>query len=276
MRGRIVNDDWSVDGIEVALPSLSPTTPVATHLRGRYLDPPTRIPFDFDIALSKPANGAGIAAIGGMTIEGEGWTLPARVRLSGPLHLGDDEVRMAPAKMGVSARYVSGASDMPFVLGAFGPLLFDEAVWSLDPAALILRGEGAIPHADARGALALGRRLVLRLDGDIAAWPEAWPALPPPLSASTSALPFALDYTGRVDFSDLASLRVRRDDTALDARFHLPAVLDWIDAGAGGSPLPPLQGTLRTPRIDIAGAKLEGVEIELDDPAIPSQSQPQP
>ena len=96
------------------------------------------------------------------------------------------------------------------------------------------------------------------------------------LSASTSALPFVLDYTGRVDFSDLASLRVRRDDTALDARFHLPAVLDWIDAGAGGSPLPPLQGTLRTPRIDIAGVKLEGVEIELDDPAIPSQSQPQP
>ena len=276
VRGRIVNDDWSVDGIEVALPSLSPTTPVATHLRGRYLDPPTRIPFDFDIALSKPANGAGIAAIGGMTIEGEGWTLPARVRLSGPLHLGDDEIRMAPAKIGISARYVSGASDMPFVLGAFGPLLFDEAVWSLDPAALILRGEGAIPHADARGALALGRRLVLRLDGDIAAWPEAWPALPPPLSASTSALPFALGYTGRVNFSDLASLRVRRDDTALDARFHLPAVLDWIDAGAGGSPLPPLQGTLRTPRIDIAGAKLEGVEIELDDPAIPSQPQPQP
>ena len=29
VRGRIVNDDWSVDGIEVALPSLSPTTPVA-------------------------------------------------------------------------------------------------------------------------------------------------------------------------------------------------------------------------------------------------------
>lgn len=273
VRGRIVNDDWSIDGIEIALPSLSPTTPVATRLRGRYLDPPTRIPFDFDIALSKPANGAGLAAIGGMTVEGEGWTLPARVRLSGPLHLGDDEVRMAPAKIGISARHLSGESDMPFVLGAFGPLLFDEAVWSLDPAALILRGEGAIPHADARGALALGRRLVLRLDGGIAAWPETWPALPPPLSASASALAFSLDYSGRVDFSDLASLRVRRDDTALDARFRLPAVLGWIDAGANGSPLPPLQGNLRTPRVDIAGAQLQGVEIELDDPAI---AQPPP
>lgn len=268
VRGRIANDDWSIDGIDIALPSLSPTTPVNTKLRGRYLDPPTRIPFDLDIALSKPENGAGIAAIGGITIEGEGWKLPARVRLSGPLRLGDDEVRMSPAKIGMSARYVSAGSDLPFTLGAFGPLLFDEAVWSLDPAALVLDGEGAIPDAQARGALALGRRLVLRLDGSIDAWPQQWPSLPPPLSASTSAMPFALDYAGRVDFSDMASLQVRRDDTALDARFRLPVVLDWMNADAGGSPLPPLQGRLRTPRVEVAGARLEGVEIELDDPAI--------
>ena len=135
-RGRIDNDDWIIDGIDVALPSLSPATAVRTSLRGRYLDPPTKIPFDLDIALSKPVNGAGIAAIGGIAIEGEGWRLPARVRLSGPLRLGDDEVRMSPARIGVSARYVSGESVLPFTLGAFGPLLFDEAVWSLDPAAL--------------------------------------------------------------------------------------------------------------------------------------------
>lgn len=272
VRGRIVNDDWSIDGIDIALPSLSPTTPVNTKLRGRYLDLPTRIPFDLDVALSKPENGAGIAAIGGITIEGEGWTLPARVRVSGPLLLGDDEVRMSPARIGMSARYVSKGSAMPFVLGAHGPLLFDEGVWSLDPAALVLRGEGTIPDATAGGAIALGRRLVLRLQGEIATWPQAWPVLPPPLSASTSSMPFALDYAGRVDFTDIASLQVQRDDTTLDARFHLPAVLDWIDADAGGSPLPPLQGTLRTPRVEIAGAQLEGVEVEFDEPGIASPS----
>ena len=274
LRGRIDNDDWRIDGIDVLLPSLAPQRPVSAKLRGRYLDPPTRIPFDLDIAMSKPENGAGIAAIGGMTIEGEDWSLPARVRLSGPLRLGDDEVRMSPAKIGMSARYASKTSDMPFVLGAHGPLLFDEGVWSLDPTALVLRGEGSIPDATAQGAIALGRRLVLRLQGVIAQWPQAWPALPPPLSASKSPMPFALDYAGRVDFSDLAALQVRRDDTALDARFHLPVVLDWIDADAGGSPLPPLQGRLRTPRVEIAGARLEGVEIELDDPAIAPQPSP--
>ena len=171
-------------------------------------------------------------------------------------------------RRGVSARYHSTSSYLPFVLGAHGPLLFDEAVWSLDPATLVLEGSGTIPDARARGALALGRRLVLRLGGDIAAWPQAWPALPPPLSASDSPLGFALDYAGRADSGDIAALQVRRDETALDARFRLPALLDWLEADAAGSPLPPLRGILRTPRVEIAGALLEGVEVEFDDPGI--------
>ena len=138
-------------------------------------------------------------------------------------------------------------------------------------AALVLDGtgtasKGVIPDTRARGALALGRRLVLRLDGDIAAWPAQWPALPPPLSASTASMPFALDYAGRADFSDVAGLRVRRESTTFDARFRLPAVLAWLDVGASGSPLPPLQGRLRTPRVEIAGAQLDGVQIQFDDP----------
>jgi hypothetical protein len=268
VRGQIVNHDWGIDGIEATLPYLSPTAKVDARLRGRYLDPPIRMPFDFDIAMTRPANNAGLAAIGGLVVEGDGWTLPARVRIAGPLYLEADEVRMSPAKIGMSARYVSGDSNLPFVFGAHGPLLFDEAVWSLDPATLVLRGAGPIPDARARGALALGRRLVLRLAGEIAGWPQAWPALPVPLSASTSPLPFALDYAGRLDVSDVATLRLQRDETSMDARFHLPVVMAWLEADAGGSPLPPLQGRLRTPRVEIAGAQLEGVDIEFDDPAI--------
>lgn len=269
VRGRIDNDGWRIDGIGVALPALAPGQPLRARLAGRYLDPPIRVPFDLDVAMTRPANDAGIAAIGGITIEGEGWTLPARAHLSGPLHLGDDDVRMAPARIGLAGRYRSAASDLPFTLGAYGPLLFDEGVWSLEPAALALTGhDNVIPDARARGALALGRRLVLHLQGEIAGWPQAWPALPPPLSASRSSLPFALDYRGRMDLSDIAGLRVRRDATLFDARFRLPAVLDWVESASTGSPLPPMQGTLRTSRIDIAGARLLGVEIEFDDPAI--------
>lgn len=268
VRGRIRNDDWQLDGIELVVPALAAGAPLHAALGGRYLDPPLRIPFDLAIAMTRPENGAGVAAVGALTVEGDGWRMPARVHLSGPLLVGGDRVRMSPARLGVSARYHSTSSDLPFVLGAHGPLLFDEAVWSLDPATLVLEGSGTIPDARARGALALGRRLVLRLGGDIASWPQAWPALPPPLSASDSPLGFALDYAGRADSGDIAALQVRRDETALDARFRLPALLDWLEADAAGSPLPPLRGILRTPRVEIAGALLEGVEVEFDDPGI--------
>ncbi|MEO6155375.1 MAG: hypothetical protein ABIP16_06575 [Thermomonas sp.] len=276
-RGRINNDGWTIDGIGVDLPSLAPGKPLHSHLQGRYLEPPTSLAFDFDVAMTKPANDAGLTAIGTATLEGAGWKLPAQVDLAGPLHLDNGDISMAPARFGLSARYVSTKSNLPFVLGAAGPLHVAKGVWAMDPAALVLHGHGVIPDAKARGALALGNRLVLRLQGDIAAWPQAWPALPPPLSASTSPLSFSLDYVGRVDFSEAASLSLHRDNTIFDARFKLPAILDWIDSGTAGSPLPPLTGRLQTPRIEIAGAKLEGVEIEFeDDPDLPASAMPAP
>ncbi|MGV8944499.1 hypothetical protein [Thermomonas sp.] len=275
VRGRIDHDDWRIDGIAVELPTLAPGKPVSARLQGRYVAPATTLPFDLDVALSKPANDAGLAAIGKATLEGDGWKLPAQIHLAGPLHLGDNEVSLLPATVGISARYLSKGSNLPFALGAAGPLHFDEGVWALDPAALVLHGHGVIPEATAKGALALGRRLVLRLHGDIAAWPNAWPVLPPPLSASRSPMKFSLDYVGKLDFSEAASLALRRDDTTFDARFELPRVLEWINADVAGSPLPPLQGHLQTPRLEIAGATLEGVEVELsDDAATPASAKP--
>ncbi len=270
VRGSIVDDGWRIEGIAVELPSLAPGKPLSARLQGRYLDPPTTLAFDLDVALTKPANNAGLAAIGKVTLERSGWKLPARIHLSGPLKLDDGTVSISPVKFGLSTRYVSASSNLPFVLGAAGPLRFDEGVWALDPAALILHGKGVIPDASAKGVVALGRRLVLRLRGDIAAWPGAWPALPPPLAASTSPMPFTLDYAGRVDFSDVAKLALRRDDTTFDARFKLQMVVDWINSEPGGSPLPPLQGRLQTPRLEIAGATLEGVEVEFSDDAVPA------
>lgn len=268
--GRIDNGDWRIDGIRVALPRLHPQEPVNAHLRGRYLDAPTAIGFDLDVALTRPANDVGAAVFGGIAIVRSDWRLPARIRLSGPLHLGDDDLRITPAHLGMAAAYESGGTRLPFVLGLHGPVHFDEATWTLAPVGVALRGEGALPSFDARGAIALGRRLVLRLDGRLPGWKAEWPALPPPIGRSHSPLPFRLDYVGKPDTSDVAALRLSRDDTRFDGRFRLPDVLAWIDAAQAGSPVPPLDGRITTPRLEISGAQLEGVEVEVDDPGIAS------
>jgi hypothetical protein len=271
--GRIDNDDWDVDGIDADLPSLYPDRPAQARLRARYLDPPLAIPVDLVAALSHPsalaANAAtGFATRGHITIERGDWRLPATIALSGPLQLGKDELRIIPAHLGLAARYESGKTALPFTLGLHGPLRFDEATWLLAPVGVALHGQGPLPTFNARGALALGRRLVLQLDGRIAQWPETWPALPAPIGQSTSELPFVLHYIGRSDLSEIAALHLERDATVFDGRFRLPVVLAWIDAKKL-SPLPPLDGHVTTPRMEISGAQLEGVEVTVDDAALP-------
>jgi hypothetical protein len=267
--GRIDNHDWTLDNVVVDLPSLHPQRELRARLRGRYVDAPTIVPFDFAVALTKPANGAGLAVVGPLSIERGDWRLPATATLSGPLRIGEDELWIKPAKFGIAARYESGETRVPFALGLYGPLHFDEATWALEPVTAILRGEtsvenDAVPHLDAQGALALGRRLALKLDGTLQAWPSAWPSLPAPIGASRSPLPFRLRYVGPPELSEIVELGFARDAMRFDGRFRLGDVLAWTRQTTG-SPLPPLDGGLSAPDLEISGARLEGVDIRVDD-----------
>lgn len=269
--GRLVDGTLRVEDLAIDLPALDPQRRAHARIRGRALDGALKLPFDLVVAMSRPANDAGIGIVGTLAFEGDGWRLPATVKLSGPLRIGDDGIAMTPATLGASARYESGDTRLPFALGLHGPLRIAGGTTTLAPVGVALRGDDTtptlIPTLDAHGALSLGKRLILRLDGTLPRWPQAWPALPPPISTSTSPLPFALRYDGRIDLSDTTALSLRRDAMAFDSRFRLHAVLDWL-AQAGGSPLPPLDGTLRAPRLEISGATLEGVDVTLDDEGI--------
>jgi hypothetical protein len=262
--GSIVNDDWRIDAIAVDLPMLRAGQAVRARIRGRYADPPTAIPFDLAIALQRPVNDTGFGVSGRVTVERADWRMPARVSLSGPMHLGQDDLRITPARVAIAARYRSGDTDLPFALGLHGPLQFDEAIWSLAPVGVALHGDGVLPKFDAHGTLALDRRLVVQLRGRLQAWPEAWPSLPPPIGTSRSPLPFALDYAGSPSLGDPASLRLARDEATFDGRFRLPEVLAW-NAAPTGTPIPPLQGRITAKTMEISGATLEGVDVRIDD-----------
>lgn len=275
--GTLLGAGWRVDDIAIDAPRVLPTEPLRARLQGRVQAPPLSIPLDCALAIVRPdallqSHATGFALVGQASIEhGRDWRLPARITLSGPLRVGEMPT-VLPARIGVAATYASGATRVPFALGAYGPLQVGQAV-TLAPATLVLHGtrgdaSDLVPRLRAQAALAWKQRLALQLRGTLAAWPAAWPALPAPLDRSTSQLPFALDYAGAPDFTSPARLRLARDATRFDARFRLPAVLEWIDAG-GALPLPPLDGTLSAPRLDIAGAQLEGVQATLDDGATP-------
>lgn len=262
--GRVVDGTLRIEDLTIDLPALHPQRRAHARLRGRLVDAPLKMPLDLVVAMSRPANHAGLGIVGTLAFEGVDWRLPATVKLSGPLRIDDDGMAMTPATLGATARYESGDTRLPFALGLHGPLRIVDGTATLSPAGVALRGDGTIPTLDAHGALSLGKHLVLRLDGTLPRWPEAWPALPPPISTSTSPLPFALRYDGKSDLSDITALSLRRDAMVFDSRFRLYAMLDWL-AQAGGSPLPPMDGTLRAPQLEISGATLEGVQVSLDD-----------
>jgi len=274
--GAIDNNDWRIDGIHADMRVLDRENPLRARLRGRYLDASLAIPVDLAVAIVHPealikaGTTTGFATHGRISIErGRDWRLPATLQLSGPLRIGADDLRITPARLGMAARLETATTQLPFALGLYGPLHFDEATWTLAPAGLALRPRGdrendPLPTLDARGTLALGRKLTLQLGGALAQWPQAWPALPQPLGRSRSPLRFALRYNGAPNLDDEAALQLHRDATRFDGRFRLPRVLDWIEAKQG-SPLPPLSGRLTTPTVEISGATLEGVEIEMSE-----------
>ena len=275
--GVVVGAGWRLDGVAIDAPRLPPAGPWRARLRGRLVASPLSVALDVALALAHPqallqSRATGFALVGRASVaHGRDWRFPAHLTLSGPLRSGE-ALTFSPARIGIAGSYQSGTTRVPFALGARGPLRIGQAV-TLAPATLVLRGTRGdagdlVPSLRARAALAWERRLVLRLQGRLEGWPPAWPALPAPLDRSTSSLPFALDYAGAPDFAGLARLQLARDATRFEARFRLPDVLRWMDAGPA-SPLPPLDGTLATPRLEVAGAQLEGVQATFDDETTP-------
>lgn len=266
-RGEIIGGGWSVDRIAARLPSLHPDRAVAGRVGGRFRNGDTTVPFDLQVALTAPSMEAAVGASGIATVVTPQWRLPMRPTFSGRLHAGGDGLGLDGFKLGAGARHVAGGRELPFVLGLAGPLRYRDGRLGVAPMAVVLRGQGPVPDLDGQGRFAWQDGLSLDLEGILARWPEAWPSPPPPLDRPGAPLPFVLGYAGPANLSGRARLRLHRGATEFDARFHLPDVLEWRDRLDTGTPLPPLDGTFSTPELEIAGATLEGVEIEFSEDA---------
>lgn len=263
-RGRLVGTGWSLDSLDIDLPMLHPDRPVRADIEGRLDTGSIRAPFDLALSASAPSGEASVDVRGTVEIRAPEWRLPMRLHASGRLHLDAEPTRIDMFKLGADARYIAADGEAPFVIGLAGSLRFADGV-ALVPAGIALRSAGAIPTLDAGGRIEWRDALAVELEGALARWPDAWPALPAPIGRPQTPLPFDLAYRGAPDFSGATSLQLRHDETLVDARFRLPDVLAWLDADVAGTPLPPIEGHLRTPKLEIAGATLEGVHIEIEE-----------
>lgn len=273
--GTVVAGGWRLESVDLAVPSLHAGRPVHAHASGRYLAGATRVPFDLHGMLARPSPGSAVGIAGTATVLREGWRLPARLRLGGTWQSGDDGWGIARMKLGADASYESGDTRARFALGLVAPLRFVDGDTSLAPLHLAVRPIGVpashpVPALDATGTLVISELLALGLDGDIARWPQAWPALPAPLDDAATPTGFELRYTGEIALDDVAELSLMRAGAQARARLRLQAVTAWMDSAGTGTPLPPMDATASVPTLEIAGATLHGVELTLDDPTVGS------
>lgn len=267
--GRVQGEGWRVENLSADIPHFAPDAPLQAALQGRYLTGSTRLDFDLNLALSKAAIPTGLGVSGQLEIADATWRLPARIRLRAHLHQQDGHLTLERTRLSTTLQYLpEDGTPLALALGAYGRLHWASGTITAEPLAITIRGQAPIPDFSAHGRLAMDENLHLALQGELPHWPSSWPALPAPLHASRSPLPFAIDYQGDADFSAPLDLQLRRDDSRLEVRLRIRQMQDWLAQDAHSSPLPPLQGRLSTPRVIVEGAVLEGVEIDIEDPSL--------
>lgn len=235
--GSVLGDDWRLDALRLELPELRNSLPVSAEAAGRFTRAETIVDFDITADLGS----AGLAS---------DYAFAGKGRLRGQ------------------------SLDVPWVLASDGRFDAGGDTVGLDVATLVLTSQSPLPSLDASGEVRFGDTVTARLNGTIKAWPEGWPALPAPLSGSTSPLAYTLAYAGPDDFSAPVALGVVRDQTRFSGGFVVAELTAWIDT-AGASPLPPLVGTLSTPSLEVAGATLEGLTLQIEEDA-PAEAEPEP
>ena len=270
VRGRLDGDGWYVDGLTLDLPALHADRAIDAQIGGTVHLDALQAPFRLHVHADRAVDARVLQARGTLAL------VHAAGRLDTSLKAGATRIdadmpgfALSPLRIALDASWqgIDAAVPLPFVLGLHGALHVggDGNVLGFAPMGIALRGGGVVPDLIAGGRIALGDKLRLSLDGRIAGWPDAWPALPPPWSDSTQPLPFALRYDGPADASAPIALRLEHEHARFDGQARIAAMLGWFDALSTGSPLPPLRGQLTADRVEVSGAVLEGVEITFDD-----------
>lgn len=261
--GRIDAGAWSLQDIAIDLPHFAPDARLAASVRGHYEAAGLQVDFDLQMAMSRPAAGAGVGAAGTLTPRTASWRLPSRLVFSARLGPAGGPFLLHRLRLSSHSRYTSAEAAQSFALGLAGEGAFNKGALTVQPVAVALRGRGMIPSLRAAGRFILGEPLEFQLDGRIEHWPEAWPPLPPPIDEPGWPLTLSARYHGNANLSAPAELSLARGDALLETRLLIGELASWISDVAAGSPLPPLSGRLMLPQVDVAGASLHGVEVSI-------------
>lgn len=262
--GRIDGGPWHVEQLDLSIPDFAAGAPVHAHADGRFVSADLPVAFDLRIELTELSSQAAVRIAGDVQVDGGTWRLPADIRLSTRLAPADGGASLTDLRIAADAAFATDDWSESFViaLASNGELI--GTTLSLQPASLVLRGQSRIPRLQATGGIVYAQTLGIDLQGELERWPDGWPALPAPLDRITP-LPFSLAYDGAPNLGDPLALRIDSDRIAASSRLRFSDITRWLASDMQTNPLPPLQAEARIPELTVAGARLQGITVVIED-----------
>ncbi|MGH8028904.1 MAG: hypothetical protein ACREO3_03115 [Arenimonas sp.] len=224
---------------------------------------------DLDVELPRLASGEAVDLDFSLRGKRDAVDLGAR----GRLHL-DQALAATAYTLGADLELARETRPLAGRIDSAGRLRIGDEAFTLQADTLALHGQAPLPTLTGEAWSDKHEQLALGFRGELATWPEEWPALPPPIGAVDGPHPFIALYHGRSDFSDPLRLALAVGPAHAEVQVRVREMLAWLDA-PGASPLPPLTGTVSLPQLDFEGATLRGVRVLMrDDPEIEAPSPP--
>lgn len=265
-RASLHHPDWRLEALSLRLPRFVPGQPVEPTVEAELWLGPRRMPLSATARLVvAPSLAVAVERLQARLLDAPGHSHPSYTLLleDGQLDGGADGLRMVGRRIGIDI----GQTDPDFDLGLVldGPALqLSAGRLSLEPTPATVAGGPWIPALQGELAANLDDGLVLGFLGVMPDWPERWPALPAPLD-QPAPTQLRLAYEGSLGLDAPLELSAERDGASAWARVELQPLLDWLDdADAHATTLPPGEGWLQARRIELDGATLHGVRVELE------------
>lgn len=242
--GTLTYGDWRVDSVQLELDRLERQQPLALKLAGRAATEGVQVEFSSDITIAR-------------LTESTSGTLSA----AGTAQF-----------TGHQSKFSLAATDCGYHLAPGQPQQRDEVINCGD---LMFSGESPLPTLKAFisiGRGRLGHVVEVRTNGWMKDWPDTWPVLPAPLSGEPTQ--FDLRYWIPSGGEALMEAKLGWGAAKANASFRMDDLLDWLDSGDLAL-LPPLLGEVSTPTLEVSGATLQGVTIQIEEDA-PANATPEP
>ena len=272
--GTLRDTNWSIEHLDLALPSLADGDPARLDASGNLLRGMSASKFVLSMTSTPSGIGHGLRFADAHIAFNSDGELPS-LTASGNLLAGDAfAINLAGNLQHVPLRWAAAIDtsfakpgDTPFSI-ALDHARPSSSITKATPAATTkdsLRLRLTLGDARRQPALVLnsvtsaGQTPGVSLHGQLSHWPDAWPALPAKLASNTAPIVFDASCQGSFFLNAPVAFDIRRADASLQGEFSITDLRKWITTKLTRL-LPPIEAMLHATQPDLGRLQTHDVQ----------------